>query len=77
VRRRNFIKVVVGSAVTWPFVVNAQQSVGKVFRVGFVGSLSADSLPERVEAFRAGLRDLGYQERAEYHHRVPLGGRTL
>ena len=27
-----------------------------------MGPTAADSLPERVEAFRAGLRELGYQE---------------
>ena len=40
----------------------AQQSSAKVVRVGFLGLPSADSLPKRTEAFRNGLRDLGYQE---------------
>jgi ABC-type uncharacterized transport system substrate-binding protein len=34
----------------------------KVARIGFVGATAADGLPERVVAFRAGLRALGYQE---------------
>jgi putative ABC transport system substrate-binding protein len=36
--------------------------VSKIFRIGFVGLPTADSLPKRPEAFRAGLRDLGYEE---------------
>jgi putative ABC transport system substrate-binding protein len=54
-RRREFITLVSGSAAAWPFVARAQEAT-KVYRIGFVG------LPERPEAFRAGLRDLGYQE---------------
>ena len=60
-RRREFITLVSGSAVAWPFVSRAQGAT-KAYRIGFVGTASAGSLPERVEAFRAGLRDLGYQE---------------
>jgi putative tryptophan/tyrosine transport system substrate-binding protein len=37
----------------------AQQPT-KVPRIGFLGSLSASSDPSRAEAFRQGLRDLGY-----------------
>jgi putative ABC transport system substrate-binding protein len=61
VHRRNFIRAVVGS-VAWPLVAKAQQPAGKLFRVGFVGLPTADSLPKRPEAFRSGLRDLGYEE---------------
>src|SRR5215218_4441108 len=60
-RRREFITLVAGSAGAWPFVARAQEAT-KSYRIGFVGLPSAGSLPERPEAFRAGLRDLGYQE---------------
>ena len=61
-KRREFIMLLGGAAATvWPVAARAQQA-GKVFRIGFLGSPSAASLPERNEAFRAGLRDLGYQE---------------
>ena len=60
-RRREFITLVAGSAGAWPFVARAQEAT-KAYRIGFVGLPSAGSLPERSEAFRAGLRDLGYQE---------------
>ena len=60
-RRREFMTLVGGAAAAWPLAARAQQD-GKVFRIGFLGLLTADSLPQRTEAFRAGLRDLGYQE---------------
>jgi len=56
-RRREFIALF-GGAAAWPFAARAQR--GR--RIGFVGTSTAESLPERLEAFRAGLRDLGYQE---------------
>jgi hypothetical protein len=46
----------------WPRTGRTQTSSAKVVRIGFLGLPSADSLPKRTEAFRAGLRDLGYQE---------------
>jgi putative tryptophan/tyrosine transport system substrate-binding protein len=60
-KRREFITLLGASAAAWPLAARAQQA-GKVFRIGFLGSPSAASLPKRNEAFRAGLRDLGYQE---------------
>ena len=36
------------------------------FRVGFLGLPTANSLPKRPEAFRAGLRDLGYREGQDF-----------
>jgi putative ABC transport system substrate-binding protein len=57
-KRREFLTLL-GAAVAWPLAARAQQP-GKVFRIGFVGLTAAGSL--RVEAFRAGLRELGYQE---------------
>ncbi len=59
-KRRKFITLL-GCAATWPLAARAQ-TAGKVFRIGFVGLPTADSLPKRPEAFRAGLRELGYQE---------------
>ena len=59
-RRREFITLL-GGAVAWPLAARAQEAT-KAYRIGFVGLPSAGSLPERPQAFRAGLRDLGYQE---------------
>jgi putative tryptophan/tyrosine transport system substrate-binding protein len=64
VKRREFITLIGAAAtasVAWPHAARAQQG-GKLFRIGFVGLPNADGLPERTEAFRAGLRELGYQE---------------
>ena len=62
-KRREFITLLGSAAATkaWPVAAVAQQST-KFARIGFVGANAADSLPQRVEAFRAGLRELGYQE---------------
>ena len=60
-RRREFITLLGVAAHSWPVAARSQQPT-KVARIGFVGPTAADSLPERVEAFRAGLRELGYQE---------------
>ncbi|MGA8971022.1 MAG: hypothetical protein WB499_17555 [Pseudolabrys sp.] len=65
-RRREFISFLGGAAAAWPIAARAQQSSAKVFRIGFLGSSTADSLPKRPEAFRAGLRDLGYQEGRDF-----------
>jgi len=63
-RRREFVGLFgsATAATVWPLSSRAQSSSAKVFRIGFLGTPSAESLPKRTEAFRAGLRDLGYQE---------------
>src|SRR5262249_56939390 len=59
-RRRDFIKVVAGSAITWPLIARAQQPEGTVRRIGYLaGGLSTGPYPE---AFRRGLRELGWVE---------------
>jgi putative tryptophan/tyrosine transport system substrate-binding protein len=44
-----------------PFASEAQEA-GKVYRIGFLGPSSASTHANRVEALRAGLRELGYVE---------------
>jgi ABC-type uncharacterized transport system substrate-binding protein len=62
-RRRQFVGLLGGGAAAMcPLISVAQTLSAKVLRVGFLGLPSADSLPKRTEAFRTGLRDLGYQE---------------
>jgi putative ABC transport system substrate-binding protein len=68
-RRREFISLLGGAAtasLTWSRVVIAQQPSTKVFRIGFLGLPTADSLPKRPEAFRAGLRELGRLEGRDF-----------
>jgi putative ABC transport system substrate-binding protein len=59
--RREFITLLGGGVAVWPLAAPAQQS-SKVFRIGYVSPLGTNSLPKRLDAFRAGLRDLGYEE---------------
>ena len=56
-RRRDFIKVIAGSAA-WPLAARAQQPTTPV--IGFLGSTSADA--SRIAAFRQGLALVGYVE---------------
>ena len=44
-----------------PLAAKAQQA-GKVFRIGFISSASSSAMAARDEAFRQGLRALGYVE---------------
>ncbi len=44
-----------------PLAADAQQA-GKVPRIGFLGVTSESAFGDRLEAFRKGLRDLGYVE---------------
>jgi putative ABC transport system substrate-binding protein len=59
--RRELIAALACGAASYPFVVRAQQPT-KIARIGFLGATSASSFASRVEAFRSGLRDLGYVE---------------
>jgi len=59
-KRREFIAVL-GGAATWPLAARAQQPA-KVAQIGFLGPAPAATYLPRLEALRAGLRDLGYVE---------------
>lgn len=58
-RRREFLKLVSGTAVAWPLSVRAQQ---KIPRIGFMGNSTAALEVNLVNSFREGLRELGYEE---------------
>src|SRR4029453_10972242 len=57
-RRREFIALLGGAAVAWPFVAHAQQSTMPV--VGFVNVASAKNYAPQVSAFLKGLSEAGY-----------------
>jgi putative ABC transport system substrate-binding protein len=59
-RRRDFIKVVAGSAAAWPLVARAQQPAMPV--IGFLSVTSAGEQPYWLAAFREGLSETGYVE---------------
>jgi putative ABC transport system substrate-binding protein len=60
-RRRQFITLLGGAAAGWPIAARAQQ-VGKVYRIGFLGSATAAGSVKAVESLRTGLRGFGYVE---------------
>jgi putative ABC transport system substrate-binding protein len=57
-RRRDFFKIIAGSAAAWPFIARAQQPTMPV--IGFLSTSSADA--SRLAAFRQGLAQAGYVE---------------
>jgi len=59
-RRRDFIKVIAGSAITWPLAAPAQQPAMPV--VGLLDQRLPDELADRLRSFRQGLRDSGFVE---------------
>jgi ABC-type uncharacterized transport system substrate-binding protein len=63
-RRRDFIRAVVGSAAAFPFAARAQQHE-RTRRIGVLMSLAADDREgqARVDAFMQGLRELGWIDR--------------
>jgi putative ABC transport system substrate-binding protein len=59
--RREFITLLGGAVASWPLAARAQQPA-KVARIGYLDLGPASARASRVEALRAGLRDLGYIE---------------
>ncbi len=53
--------LIVGLALASVHLVDAQQAK-KIPRIAFLGTASASVVAARVEAFREGLRELGYLE---------------
>src|SRR5512138_1392547 len=57
-QRRDFIKVVAGSAAAWPIAALAQQAPIPV--VGFINAASAQNYTRQLAAFLKGLSETGY-----------------
>ena len=73
-RRRDFIKVVAGSAITWPLAARAQIPV-----IGFLSSLSSDYASYLATAFRQGVTETGFAEghSVKYEYRYANGDYSL
>ena len=62
ITRRRIVIAFGAGALAAPLASFAQQPPAKIFRIGFLGAESAAGYASRMEALRAGLRDLGYVE---------------
>jgi ABC-type uncharacterized transport system substrate-binding protein len=76
-RRRDFIKVVAGSAISWPLAARAQPTAMPV--IGILAIASPEENITRLRAFREGLGTTGYVEghnvRIEYRWAEAHSGR--
>jgi putative ABC transport system substrate-binding protein len=59
-RRREFIALVGGAVAAWPVTARAQQTTMPV--VGYLGSATPDAWADRLQAFRQGLNEAGFDE---------------
>jgi putative ABC transport system substrate-binding protein len=64
-RRREFLGVLGGTALTWPLAVRAQQ--GPMPVIGFISARSPAESASVEAAFRFGLKELGYVEGQNVH----------
>ena len=58
--RREFVTLLGGAAATCPLAARAQQSDGRVPRIGFLGSATAAGSAKAIEELRMGLHEFGY-----------------
>jgi putative ABC transport system substrate-binding protein len=59
-RRRYFVRAIVGSATAWPLTARAQQPAIPV--IGYLDSRSPEAVQNRLRGFHQGLKEAGYIE---------------
>src|SRR4030095_10674434 len=60
--RRHVLRATAAAAFVMPFFSHGQQRPSRIARIGFLGWASSVAYASRIEAFKAGLRELGYVE---------------
>jgi putative tryptophan/tyrosine transport system substrate-binding protein len=60
-RRREFMRFISGATVAWPLAARAQQSAGRVYKIGYLQISSREQQLHLIKAFEDGLRNLGYR----------------
>ena len=58
-RRRDFVRIMGGTAAAWPLVARAQQPIPQI---GFLSAVSPGPFAQRVAAFHRGLNEMGFVE---------------
>src|SRR5262245_61659390 len=73
-RRREFISLLGGSAITWPLAARAQQAE-RMRRIGVLIPLNADDkvAQDRIAVFVQGLKELGWIEGRNIQFDIRLG----
>ena len=63
-QRRQFITLVGGTVIAWPFAARAQQAASTVRRIGLLlpGNPRTTAVRGQLEAFRQGLKEYGWAE---------------